>query len=164
MELQEYIFERDGVEYTIQIGLGVTKLIANNDPITGLPQEYRLKYFMCEEETKKITVMFASTLVTPKGAKIEEKYIDWVLNEDDFTFFELGVGIPAIKPSLINGLLSYGLKQEKYFQIGEPEAAPVEPTEVQPEPAEPAAEPAAEPTEPAAEPTEPAAEPTEPAA
>jgi hypothetical protein len=154
MDTQEYTFEHEGTNYTIQIGPSTTKLIIDEDPVTGLPQEYRLKYFICEEESKNISVMFASTILTPTGSKIEEKHINWTLTPEDYMFFEVGVGIPAIKPSLINGLLSYGLKLPKFFQIGD-EPATEELGTTSPPAEEPAAEePAAE--EPAAE--EPAAE------
>jgi hypothetical protein len=101
-----YRFKYGNKTYTIITGVGKTKLLADSDDIYGLPLEYNLKYFMCNERDKNITVSFSREVLSPVNGKvIKEDTITWTLSDEDYMYFEMGIGVPIIKPSLINGLL-----------------------------------------------------------
>ncbi|WP_026463468.1 hypothetical protein [Adhaeribacter aquaticus] len=105
---------------TITIGAGVTQL--EEPTAAGWQYRYEFEFLLIREKGKLIRVGFMQQLLDPNGELKTQKTVEFTLSRWDYDYFEATLGLPIIKPLLLDGLLKSQGKP-KYFNPVEDEPA-----------------------------------------
>ena len=117
METSQHLIREhvvDGKLYQLRLGVGITQLVTDFENM--LKHRYRLVMFYANEEERTIKVGFMRELMPQDESTVyAHNAVEWTLSSEDYDDFERDLGIPVIKPALLDGLLKYALGLPKYF-------------------------------------------------